>query len=65
MGGFIKGIVTGVASFVLGFAVLSVVMPVEDPPAEDGALRGDDVAIVAQPETLTTLPDPVQADASG
>lgn len=52
MGGFIKGIVVGVISFVLGFAVLSVVIPVapEAPQAPE-----------APEAPQVSTPDPVDA----
>lgn len=47
MGGFIKGIVTGIASFGLGFAVLSVLFPVgqgQDPDAAEQVAEGEETS---------------------
>ncbi|WP_068304036.1 divergent polysaccharide deacetylase family protein [Pararhodobacter sp. CCB-MM2] len=58
MGGFIKGIVVGVVSFGLGFAVLSVVLP-----PQEGAAPEAPVPAVSQatPEPVETAPIPEDA----
>ena len=67
MSGFIKGIVVGLASFGLGFVVLSVVLPVQEPgvprpsPAQVEAERQAVVDLVPAAEPVAADPAPEAA----
>lgn len=64
MGGFIKGIGVGLASFVLGFAVLSVAVPVDPVAAPEGAPVATDLSAGAPPAPVTgATPDTATPDA--
>ena len=70
MGGFIKGIAVGLASFVLGFAALSVLLPTprgSDPaPVEvvPDLATGVGAAIVPAPPSTVRLAEPSTVDAN-
>lgn len=61
MGGFIKGMAVGLASFALGFAVLSVVL--EPDPRPEATVSAPDSASVTGPEAEAPEADPAETGA--
>lgn len=62
MGGFIKGVAAGLASFALGFAVLSVVLEPEMRPGTPAPVRESAPETVPQPPTEHLHDDTSEAD---